>query len=252
MWKQRQGGKGDEEGGNDSWWNLYISGDILSDRISNGMDLNIREEDMNMDKDTMVEVQNKKNNIMDMLLKQIGKVALLVVVVGIVFVAVKNHATKETDVTTIIRDALEPIGEFATYEYTYHGEAMVEDSRQLGKFNIPFTEHTIQIPFDGVIKVGYHVSDIDIQVRGKEISIKLPEPEILDNYLEIDYEKIEADNNILNPIEPNELGDWKEGEKAERLKNAEEMGIYASAETSAREKIRELLGYIDGYHVNFR
>ena len=57
MWKQRQGGKGDEEGGNDSWWNLYISGDILSDRISNGMDLNIREEDMNMDKDTMVEVQ---------------------------------------------------------------------------------------------------------------------------------------------------------------------------------------------------
>lgn len=216
------------------------------------MDLNIGEGDMNMQEDTMVAAQNKKNNIMDMLLKQIGKAALLVVVIGVGFVVVKNHTTKEADITTIIRDALEPIGEFATYEYTYHGEAKVEDSRQLGNAKIPFTKHSITIPYDGAIKVGYQVSDIDIQVKGKEICIKLPEPEILDNYLEIDYEKIEADNNILNPIEPNELGDWKEGEKAERLKNAEEMGIYASAETSAREKIREMLGYIDGYHVNFR
>lgn len=207
---------------------------------------------MNMDKDTMVAVQNKKNNIMDMLLKQIGKVALLVVVIGIGFVVVKNQVTKEADMTTIIRDALEPIGEFATYEYIYHGEAKIEDSRQLGNVKIPFTKHSIEIPYDGAIKVGYQVSDIDIQVRGKEISVKLPEPEILDNYLEIDYEKIESDNNILNPIEPNELGDWKESEKEYRLKNAEEMGIYASAETSAREKIREMLGYIDGYHVNFR
>lgn len=205
-----------------------------------------------MQEDTMVAVQNKKNNIMDMLLKQIGKAALLVVAIGVGFVVVKNYTTKDADITTIIRDALEPIGEFATYEYTYHGEAKVEDSRQLGNVKIPFTKHAITIPYDGAIKVGYQVSDIDIQVKGKEISIKLPEPEILDNYLEIDYEKIEADNNILNPIEPNELGDWKEGEKTERLKNAEEMGIYASAETSAREKIREMLGYIDGYHVNFR
>lgn len=205
-----------------------------------------------MDKDTMVAVQNKKNNIMDMLLKQIGKVALLVVAIGIGFVVVKNHVTKEADMTTIIRDALEPIGEFVTYEYTYQGEKPIEKSRQLGDFKIPFTKHSVVIPYNGTIKVGYQVSDIDIQVRGKEISIKLPKPEILDNYLEIDYEKIESDNNILNPIEPNELGDWKEGEKEERLRNAEEMGIYESAETSAREQIRALLGYIDGYHVNFR
>lgn len=205
-----------------------------------------------MQEETMVATQNKKNKIIDMLLKQIGKAALLAMIVGIVFGAVKYHATKEADMTTIIRDALEPIGEFATYEYTYHGEAKVEDFRKLGNIKIPFTKHAITIPYDGAIKVGYQVSDIDIQVKGKEISIHLPEPEILDNYLEIDYEKIESDNNILNPIEPNELGDWKEGEKEERLKNAEEMGIYASAETSAREQIRALLGYIDGYHVNFR
>lgn len=231
---------------------MCISGDILSDCIGNCMDLNIGEGDMNMQEDTTVATQNKKNKIMDMLLKQIGKAALLAMIVGIVFVAVKYHATKEADMTTIIRDALEPIGEFATYEYTYHGEAKVEDSRKLGNIKIPFTKHAITIPYDGAIKVGYQVSDIDIQVKGKEISIHLPEPKILDNYLEIDYEKIESDNNILNPIEPNELGDWEESEKEERLKNAEEMGIYASAETSAREQIRALLGYIDGYHVNFR
>lgn len=250
MWKQRQGGKGDEESGNDSWRNLCISGDILSDCIGNCMDLNIGEEDINMHEDTMVTIRNK--NIMDMLLKQIGKVALLVMVVGIGFVAVKYHATKEADMTTIIRDALDPIGEFATYEYTYHGEAKIEDSRQLGNVKIPFTKHSITIPYDGAIKVGYQISDIDIQVKGKEICVHLPEPKILDNYLEIDYEKIESDNNILNPIEPNELGDWKENEKEERLKNAEEMGIYDSAETSAREQIRALLEYIDGYHVDFR
>lgn len=204
-----------------------------------------------MRKETMLANQNEANIIMDMVLKQIGKIASLIVIIAIGIVVIKNLVAEETDMTTIIRDALQPIGEFATYEYVYHGEEEIEDSKQLGDFKIPFTEHSLQIPFDGIIKVGYQISDIDIQVKGKEIIIKLPEPEILDNYLEIDYEKIKADNNILNPIEPNELGDWKESEKAERLKNAEEMGIYASAEMSAKEKIRKMLGYIKGYHVNF-
>lgn len=205
-----------------------------------------------MREEIIVATQNKTKNLMDMLLKQIGKIAVVVVIVGIGIGVAKSQVDKAESMTNTIRDALEPIGEFATYEYTYHGEENVEDFRQLGSIKIPFTKHSITIPYDGIIKVGYQVSDMDVQVRGKEISIKLPEPEILDNYLEIDYEKMESNNNILNPIDPNELGDWKENEKEERLRNAEEMGIYDSAETSAREKIREMLGYIDGYHVNFR
>lgn len=205
-----------------------------------------------MSRETMVMTQSRIQVFADKMLRRIGilTVVLLIICAGIG--VVKHRTAKEVDLTKTIRDAMEAIGEFATYEYTYSGVANLEDYRQLGDFNIPFTKHTMDIPYSGVIKVGYQVADMDIQVIGKEIRIALPKPEILDNYLEIDYEEVESNNNILNPIEPIELGDWSEKEKEERLAAAEEMGLYGSAETNAKEIIRDVLGYIDGYHVSFK
>lgn len=205
-----------------------------------------------MREEIIVATKNNVKSFRDRLLKQIGKVAVIVAIIGIAISAVKSQQVKNENMTNTIQDAMKAIGELATYEYTYHDEANLEEFRQLGGFKIPFTKHSMTIPYDGVIKVGYRISDIDVRVRGKEITIKLPEVEILNNDLDIDYENVKSDNNIFNPIEPNELGEWKENEQKERLRNAEEMGIYASAETSAREQIRAMLEDIDGYHVNFK
>lgn len=70
-----------------------------------------------MRKETMLANQNEANIIMDMVLKQIGKIASLIVIIAIGIVVIKNLVAEETDMTTIIRDALQPIGEFATYEF---------------------------------------------------------------------------------------------------------------------------------------
>ena len=162
----------------------------------------------------------------------------------------------ETVVTNImVKNELKSIGEVMTYEYTYAGNSKIEDTRELFNtgLNIPFTTHEIGLTYSGVIKVGYKVSDIKVDVNNnsKKIKVTLPENVIVDNNLPEENVQCIEDNNLFNPIESTEVCNRLAEIKTEELKVAEDAGLYELAEDNAKEIIKNLLEQFEGYSIDF-
>lgn len=149
-----------------------------------------------------------------------------------------------------IRAALAAIGEFATAEYSYSGQAYVEKSRKVFGCKVPFTKHSFSVSYDGVIKFGFKIDEIDVFVSGNMITLTLPNPVVLDNYVS-KYETHE-DNNMFNPISSNEVSEKLEEVKGLELEKADEKGAYKLATKNVKYLLAELLGKFEGYSVTFR
>lgn len=147
-----------------------------------------------------------------------------------------------------VKHELLSIGELATAKYTYLGQAYIKDYRNVLGLDIPFTSHTILITYSGVVKVGYVVDDMEVEVKDTTIYITLPAPRVLDNY--IDTYMTEESNNIFNPIETNEVS-----EKLNEVKEAElekcRDDAYDKAEKEVKKTILGLLQVFEDYKVKF-
>lgn len=168
------------------------------------------------------------------------------------FKGILDHDTGLTD--TVVMEKLQEIGQLVTYSYEYSDVREIKDSRQIFGWNIPGTTHTIQLKYDGTIKVGYEVADIAVSVDNetKTIYVTLPEPKITDNYINMDTLSYAEQNNIFNPISGDEITGELDSIKSEALEKAENAGIYELAEGNAKAQISGLFEAFDGYTVRFR
>ena len=137
---------------------------------------------------------------------------------------------------------------------TYSGEYIVtygkdETRHFFDDIAIPLTTNSIVINCEGIVKVGYNVSDINVKVDDEKIYISLPESEVLDNYVIWDSIKCDEDNNILNPIEFSQYKELIEEMEAKGLAQAEEQGIYDKAEENVKKIIEEFLACFDEYEI---
>ena len=168
------------------------------------------------------------------------------------FVGILGHDTGLTD--TMVMEKLQSIGQLVTYSYEYSDVREIKDSRQLFGWNIPGTTHTIQLKYNGTIKVGYEVADIQVSVDNdtKTIYVTLPDPKVTDNYIDMDTLSYAEQNNIFNPIKGDEITSGLDTIKAEALEKAEHAGIYELAEGNAKSQISGLFEAFDGYSTRFR
>ncbi|SCY47283.1 Protein of unknown function [Lachnospiraceae bacterium XPB1003] len=163
----------------------------------------------------------------------------------------KNPFKESTDITVYdVKRQLSPIAELATYQMTYDGKEKIEDYKQLGDWNVPLTKHTIDVDYQGVIKVGFDMDDVDISVDTDEmvIYVVLPRVEVLDHY--VTYES-DDDNNIINSIKSDEVENYLNEEvKPRELEKAIENGIYEDAEENAKKVIKDQLSYFEKYEFD--
>ena len=169
------------------------------------------------------------------------------------FRGIFDHETGLTD--TMVMEKLQSMGQLVTYSYEYSNVREIKDSIQFPftNWNIPGTTHTIQLKYNGIIKVGYEVSEIQVSVDNetKTIYVTLPAPVVTDNYIDMDNLSYAEQNNIFNPISGEELTMEFDTIKAEALEKAENSGIYDKAKGSAKEQIQGLFEAFDGYSVKF-
>ena len=168
------------------------------------------------------------------------------------FRGILGHDTGLTD--SVVMEKLQSIGQLVTYSYEYSNVREIKDSKQIFGWNIPGTTHTIQLKYNGIIKVGYEVADIQVSVDNdtKTIYVTLPEPKITDNYIDMDNLSYAEQNNIFNPISGDEITGELDNIKADALERAENAGIYELAEGNAKAQISGLFEAFDGYSVKFR
>ena len=153
----------------------------------------------------------------------------------------------------LVEEKLFEIGELATSAFEYSGEKTIENTRQMMGIDIPGITNRVKLVYNGVIKVGYDISEIEYSVdqNSKLIMIDLPAPKVLDNYIKLDGLECTDNNNILNPIGSEDIIGYFTEIEQEELKSAIDKGIYQQAEEKLRSIIVNFMAAFPEYSVVF-
>ena len=152
-----------------------------------------------------------------------------------------------------IEERLLAIGELSTASFEYANSKTVTDMRQLFGKDIPLTQNRVTVAYEGVIKVSYDLEEAAFSVDREEgvITVTLPDARITDNYIKFDSIDIESSNNILNPINVDNLSSWFDSFQDEAVRRAEEMNIWEEAEDRMMLLIETFLASVSEYEVRF-
>lgn len=152
-----------------------------------------------------------------------------------------------------IEERLLAIGELSTVSFEYADSRTVTDMRQLFGRDIPLTQNRVTVSYEGVVKVSYDLEEIAFSTDREKgvITVVLPEPRITDNYIKFDSIDVESTNNILNPINIDNLASWFDSFQDEAIRRAEEMNIWEEAEDRMMMLVETFLASVSEYEVRF-
>ncbi len=107
-----------------------------------------------------------------------------------VIVAGKRHSAPvmkehiEVD-TSIIFDKMEKISELSTMKYYYSDVVVYKNNKKLKEFDIPFTQKSFLVKYDGYIKAGIEAGSIRIVSNDdEEIKLIIKNTKILDHVID--------------------------------------------------------------------
>lgn len=158
----------------------------------------------------------------------------------------------EKNVVTVeeVESKLIEIGEFSTYSGIYEYTLGKEESRYwLEEVPVFGSTNSIEISCNGIVKVGYNISDIIVKVDDDKIYISIPEAQVFDNYVIWDSIECTESNNILNPIEFSQYEELIAEIEQKGLEDVISKGIYQSAEDNLKVLIEAFLAEFEDYEI---
>lgn len=144
----------------------------------------------------------------------------------------------------IINSEIQEIGELATVEYMFTNAAKFTDHKQIKDWNIPLTEKSFTLKWDGVIKAGVKVDQIKVELNEAErkILVTIHGAEILSYDVDEDaVEVLDETNNKFNPITVSDKVNFDAKTEQEMKDRAIENGLLEKAQKSAEKIIRNIL-----------
>ncbi|HUI32641.1 MAG: DUF4230 domain-containing protein [Dysgonamonadaceae bacterium] len=158
---------------------------------------------------------------------------------------VTNQFTKDKergyDSTTILNRVV-PIQELALVKYNYSGVIGYKDFLKIMRINVPLTEKSFLLKYNGYIKAGVDFKDMKVEVTGKDVHISLPKPKILDTL--IDEKSIRVYNESMNAFNPIKISDYNEAimkEKDTMINDAITQGILRDATKQAEMVLTSIM-----------
>ena len=132
----------------------------------------------------------------------------------------------------------------ATIEYLFTDAAEFRDSKQIKGWNIPFTEKSFILKWDGVIKAGVKLDQVSIQINesDKKIIVALPPAEILSYSVNSDsVELLNEKDNIFNNISVSDKVGFDAKTEEAMKKRAIENGLLEKALENAKDILQRLI-----------
>ena len=150
-----------------------------------------------------------------------------------------------------IESAMSRVGELTTVKYDYSGVTFSSDYCQIADWDVPFTRNMLAVEYDGTIRAGYTVSDIEFAVDDDShiITVTLPDMEVFSN--EINDREIGWEDNAFNHIRPDAVSDILAEAKSVELEAALQGGLEQDAQDSAEAVIADVLSKVCDYDVEF-
>lgn len=176
-------------------------------------------------------------------------VLVLLVIAFAVGLSWGSRSEQQRITQDILEQKLQDIGELATVEYHYTNMGKFEDRLDFYGWAVPLTKKSFIVSYDGVIKAGVDVEDLQIEVhhiaspsRGKKFEITLPEPKILSH--EIDFGTLtvyDESRNVFNPISITDYQRFSLDQQAAMERRAIEAGLLKEAQAKTLETFRQML-----------
>ena len=144
-----------------------------------------------------------------------------------------NKSSKEEELgydSTAILNRVVPIQELALVKYNYSGVIGYKDFLKILKMNVPLTEKSFLLKYNGYIKAGVDFENMKVEVSGKDVHISLPRAKILD--VSIDEKSIKVYNESMNAFNPLTISDYNKAivrEKESMSNSAISQGILKDA-----------------------
>lgn len=149
-----------------------------------------------------------------------------------------------------LEEQLVAVQELVTQKYFYRN-ADKRESSQTWIFNWerPFSGKSILITYDGVIKAGIDLSQVQIDVDEdtRTISVVLPSSVVTDNNIPQEtIDVVEVKNGLFNDVTFDDYNDFISEQKIVMEQRAIDQGLLTSADQEARALIKSFLSLVPG------
>ena len=150
-----------------------------------------------------------------------------------------NHVQAIT--SDVLRQQMETIGELATVKYYYTNMGKYEDNLKVMEHDVPFTKKSFTISYDGVIKAGIELKEIQIQVEDSTIRVILPAPKILAHEVDMDSVTVyDEKSSIFNGLATEDVTGFLKDQNSLMEEKAKNSGIYQDASDNAASALTYL------------
>ena len=179
-------------------------------------------------------------------LNQTFKNIIIIVVIAVVFFLVVKMWPRGEEPTQITSDLLaqqiQDISELATVEYNYTNMGKFENQATFYGWKVPFTTKSFIISYDGKIKAGVDMTQVEVKVNKKKIEVTLPKTKILSH--EIDEKSIEVfdeTQNIFNQISITDYNQFAIDQKEKMEKRVIEKGLLEEAQKKVESTVKTFI-----------
>ncbi|MCD7893896.1 MAG: DUF4230 domain-containing protein [Erysipelotrichaceae bacterium] len=171
-----------------------------------------------------------------------------------------NNDSEATITSDILTEQIQGISELATTEYNYTNMGLYEKSNNVKVFmfetKVPLSTKSFIVSYDGIIKAGIDMSQVDVNLTDNTITINMPEATVLSH--EIDEDSLEIydeSDGVFNPITLSDYNDFVKDQKADAKERAIEKGLLTKATDEAQSVIETFIiqanDLDDDYEIEF-
>lgn len=194
------------------------------------------------------------NSLLKLYLSQkLIKIVLVVIVIAALLLGAARYFSTRSTTTTI---GFENIGELATQSAYCREVNVIEGSRELFGFTIPFTQSKYIYSYGVEIKAGFDFEEIEWELNDHKIVVKLPEAEILSTEVDTDsFEVYHEKESAFRKITLEETNQGFQSLQENARKDAIDSGLLENARSNAETILTGFFGNVydmDEYEIVFK
>ena len=144
----------------------------------------------------------------------------------------------------LLGEHLRSAQELVTVAYYYTSMGRFENQVDFYGWKVPFTAKSFIVSYDGVIKAGVDLSQVQVEVDEirQAVTVRLPASRILSHEIPEDsIEVFDESDNLFNRITIEDYTGFTLDQKKAMEQRAEDNGLLTSADEKARAAVESLL-----------
>lgn len=178
-------------------------------------------------------------------IKKYGILSLIIITIILGIVLYSNLSIKKevSLLSNTIEEKVFKILEISTVEYNYSNVVAYKNNKKVSGLNVPFTNKSFLIKYNGYIKAGVDLDKVETQVKDmKTVKVILDKPIILENVIvEEDVYIYDEKDSVFNKLSFDDLYEVLVKEKENMEQEVIEKGLLNDAEKNTKEIFNSLL-----------